>query len=125
MSHSLDGLVQSLLAVGSEGVTLHFGPEEQVDLLLECGAAREEARGQPEQLPATLLTGAELVLCQLLDDLAVDLISEWLLERGGGGEGRERGNGRGWDGREGRGAEGTERERIRGKGRESEGAEGR
>ena len=88
MSHSLDGLVQSLLAVGSEGGALHFGPEEQVDLLLEGGATWEEARGQPEQLPATLLAGAKFIVRQLLDDLAVDLVSEWLLERGGRGEGR-------------------------------------
>ena len=71
---------------------MHFGPEEQVDLLLEGGAAWEEACGQPEQLPPTLLAGAELVVCQLLDDLTVDLVSEWLLEvegeRGEGGEGK-------------------------------------
>ena len=80
-----------MLAVGSEGGALHFGLEEQVDLLLEGGATWEEACGQPEQLPATLLTGAKFIVCQLLDDLAVDLVSEWLLERGGRGEGRKEG----------------------------------
>ena len=99
-----------MLAVGSEGGALHFGPEEQVDLLLEGGATWEEARGQPEQLPATLLAGAKFIVRQLLDDLAVDLISEWLLERGGRGEGRgERWKGRG-EGKE-RGGEGEKRDR--------------
>ena len=43
-------------------------------------AAVEESRGNPHQLPAALLRGSQGVLGQLLHDLAVDLVTQDLLE---------------------------------------------
>ena len=42
-------------------------------------AAVEEAGGQPHQLPTALLAWSHRVLCQLLHDLAVDLVTQDLL----------------------------------------------
>ena len=42
-------------------------------------AAVEEAGGQPHQLPTALFAWSHRVLCQLLHDLAVDLVTQDLL----------------------------------------------
>jgi len=77
---SVNGLVEALLAVSCKGGgVLYLGPEEEIDLLLESGAAGKESCGKPEKLPASLFTCTELVVCELLNDLTVYLISEWLL----------------------------------------------
>ena len=75
MVHSLCGLMESLLAVSSKGITLHLGQKEHVDLILKHGAAWEETCDQPKQLPAPLLAGTGFVVGQLFDNLAVDFIS--------------------------------------------------
>lgn len=49
-----------------------------VDLLLQRGGTGEETCGQPEELPASRLVLA-IVVCQLLEDLTVDLISQGFL----------------------------------------------
>ena len=78
--HSLDGLVESLLAVCSKRHPPHLGAQEHVDLPLQRGRAREQPRRQPQQLPALLLTATLLVICQLLDNLTIHLISQRFLE---------------------------------------------
>ena len=49
------------------------------EVLQQGLAAVEEASGQPHQLPAALLAWPHWVLCQLLHDLAVDLVTQDLL----------------------------------------------
>ena len=56
-----------------------LGSKEHVGRFLEGGGAGEESRHQPQQLPPLLLASFDLVVCQLLDDLAVDLIPQGLL----------------------------------------------
>ena len=72
---SLYGLVESLLAVSSQWSMRNPGAQEEVDLLLERGGAGEETSHQPQQLPPSLFTVSVPVVCQLLDDLAVHLIT--------------------------------------------------
>lgn len=71
-----------MLAVSCKRGALYLGPEEEIDLLLESGAAGKESCGKPEKLPASLFTRTELVVSELLNDLTVYLISEWLLGEG-------------------------------------------
>lgn len=73
---SLNGFVESLLTVGSQGYAACLGPEEHVDLPLQGSGARKEPRSQPQQLPAFLLAGPQLVVCQLLHYLTISLVSE-------------------------------------------------
>lgn len=79
MKVSPDGLVEPLLTVGCDLVSVYFGTEELVHLLLQCGGAREETCGQPEKFPTLLFTPAEVVASQLLDNLTVDLVTKRLL----------------------------------------------
>ncbi len=72
-------LVKPLLTVCSQWVSSYSSAEEESNLLLESGGAGEETSGQPEQLPAAVLTRTELVVSQLLHYLTVDLISQHLL----------------------------------------------
>lgn len=72
---SLDGLVESLLAVHSEGMALCAGPQEEIDLPLQRRAAREQTRHQPQELPAALLAQAHLRFRELLQDLTVNLVT--------------------------------------------------
>ncbi len=76
---SLYGLVEPLLAVCCQSVSLHFAPQEQVDLPLEGRGAGEEPRRQPQQLPPSLLTRYGLGSRQLFDNLAVRLVTKRLL----------------------------------------------
>ena len=54
--------------------------EELGDFLQQVGGGCEAAGGQPHQLPAPLLGQPVTVVRQLLDDLAVDFITEDLLQ---------------------------------------------
>ena len=69
--------LQPLEAVQSDGVT--SGVEEVGELLHEALAAVEEAGGEPEEFPAPLVTSSDGIVCQLLHDLAVDLVSQYFL----------------------------------------------
>jgi len=70
----LDGLGEADGAVGRELAASRA--QEERHLLLEGGARSEAARGQPQQLPAPLLTHLASVVGDLLDYLAVDLVFE-------------------------------------------------
>ena len=69
--------LQPLQAVHGNGVP---SAVDELGEVLEQGlAAVEEAGGQPHQLPTALLAWSHRVLCQLLHDLAVDLVTQDLL----------------------------------------------
>ena len=69
--------LQPFQAVHGNGVP---SAVDELGEVLEKGlAAVEEASGQPHQLPAALLAWPHRVLCQLLHDLAVDLVTQDLL----------------------------------------------
>ena len=69
--------LEPLQAVHGNGVA---SAVDELSEVLEQGlAAVEEAGGQPHQLPAALLAWPHWVLCQLLHDLAVDLVTQDLL----------------------------------------------
>ena len=63
----------------------YFQSDHQIFSLLQCChlhevlAAGEEPGGEPEQLPAALVAAAHRVVRQLLQDLAVDLVTQNLL----------------------------------------------
>ena len=69
--------LQPLQAVHGNGVP--SAVDELGEVLEEGLAAVEETSGQPHQLPAALLAWPHRVLCQLLHDLAVDLVTQDLL----------------------------------------------
>ena len=71
---SLSGCsLDPLETVECDGMTASV--EEVGQLLHQALAAVEEASGQPEQLPATLVTPAYWIVSQLLHDLAVNFVS--------------------------------------------------
>ena len=69
--------LEALETVESDGVSP--GVEEVAQLLHQTLAAVEEARGEPEQFPAPLVTSSDGIVCQLLHDLAVDLVPQYFL----------------------------------------------
>ena len=71
------GFLQSLGRVQGDGMSP--GPEELVQVLHQVLAAGEETRGEPHELPASLLGQPVPVVSELLHDLAVDLVPEYLL----------------------------------------------
>ena len=73
-----EGLLQPLDRVHRDRVSARA--LELVQLLHQGLRAREEAGGEPHELPAALLAEAVAVLGQLLHDLAVDLVAEDFLK---------------------------------------------
>ena len=69
--------LQPLETVQGHGVSP--GVEEVGQLLHQALAAVEQPGGEPEQLPAALVAAAHRVVRQLLQDLAVDLVTQNLL----------------------------------------------
>ena len=69
--------LQPLQAVQGDGMSP--GVQEVGELLHEVLAAVEEPRGEPEEFPASLITSSDGIVCQLLHDLAVDLVPQYLL----------------------------------------------
>ena len=69
--------LQPLQAVHGNGMP--SAVDELGEVLEEGLTAVEETSGQPHQLPAALLAWSHRVLCQLLHDLAVDLVTQDLL----------------------------------------------
>ena len=68
---------------------MHPGPQKEVDLLLQCGGAGEEASRQPKQLPTSGLV-LTVIVRELSQELTVNLIPQRFLRWwGGGGEGDE------------------------------------
>ena len=72
---SLSGCpLNPLETVQSDGMTSP-GVKEVTELLHQTLAAVEQARGQPQQLPAPLLTPSHGIVSQLLHDLTVHLVA--------------------------------------------------
>ena len=69
--------LQPLETVQSHGVP--SGVEEVGQLLHQALAAVEEPGGQPEQLPAALVTASDGIVGELPHDLAVNLVPQDLL----------------------------------------------
>ena len=72
-------LLQPLSRVQGDGVSP--GPQELVQVLHQVLTAGEEAGGEPHELPTSLLGQPVTVVSELLHDLAVDLVPEYLLSR--------------------------------------------
>ena len=68
-----------LETIQGDGMT--SGVEEVGQLLHQALAAVEEASGQPQQLPASLITASNGIVCKLFHNLAVDLVSQYFLQR--------------------------------------------
>ena len=71
--------VRQLLQIFSVSSPDIFSTALQCCHLHEVLAAGEEPGGEPEQLPAALVAAAHRVVRQLLQDLAVDLVTQNLL----------------------------------------------
>ena len=56
--------------------------EEQRDLFQQVGGRSEAASSQPHELPASVLAQPLSVVCELLDDLTVHLITQDVLGEG-------------------------------------------
>ena len=78
------GPLEPLEAVQSDGVTPRV--EEVSQLLHEALAAVEEAGGEPEELPASLVTASDRIVSELPHYLAVHLVTQYFL---GGQKGDE------------------------------------
>ena len=67
-----DRSLEPLEAVQSDGVTPRV--QEVSQLLHQALAAVEEAGGEPEELPASLVTASDRIVSELLHDLTVNLV---------------------------------------------------